>query len=217
MFVSALMPTRGRSAMAREALACWQAQTYPWRELVVVDDRDCPSFPEGLNLPGVQYHVMDRRMSVGSKRNIACSRAAGEVLMSWDSDDWCAPERMESQIALMQSKGVAFVGYHSMVFVDDAAGEAWKYCGDDKYALGTSFCFKRELWQASPFPDLQIGEDNAFRSRHREQIISVDAGEMLVARIHSENTSDKKANRNPKQWSRVSWPEWFPAQVLTTK
>jgi glycosyltransferase involved in cell wall biosynthesis len=211
------MPTRGRPALARQALECWDRQTYPWRELVVVDDRDCPSFPEGLHIDGVQYHMIERRMSVGAKRNIACSRATGPVLMSWDSDDWCHPERMESQIMLMQSKSAAFVGYHSMLFVDESNNEAWHYHGDGKYALGTSFCFKRELWQASPFPDLQIGEDNSFRSRHREQVVSVDAGEMLVARIHAENTSDKRANRNPNQWTRVAWPEWFPSEAMACR
>jgi glycosyltransferase involved in cell wall biosynthesis len=204
------MPTRGRPALARQALACWLAQTYPWRELVIIDDRDDPSFPDGLHLEGVQYHMLERRLSVGAKRNIACSRAQGQILMSWDSDDWCAPGRIESQYMLMRSTEATFTGYHSMVFFDEARGEAWKYAGTEKYALGTSLCFKRELWQEYPFPDRQIGEDNEWAGRHRGALISVDAGEMIAARIHDGNTSDKRSNRNPKQWSRIAWPEWLP-------
>jgi glycosyltransferase involved in cell wall biosynthesis len=212
MFVSCLMPTRGRPALARQALLCWLAQSYPSRELVIIDDRDDPSFPNGLHVEGVQYHMIERRLSVGQKRNIACSRAHGEVLMSWDSDDWCAPERIESQLMLMSSARVRFVGYNAMTFFNPENGEAWKYTGPEKYALGTSLCFRRELWETYPFPDLMIGEDNAWSGRNRNELVSVDAGEMIAARIHGGNTSPKIVNTT--QWARVEWPEWLPAETF---
>ena len=44
--VSAIMPARGRPAMAAAAVECWRRQTWPNTELLILDDADCPAFPE---------------------------------------------------------------------------------------------------------------------------------------------------------------------------
>ncbi len=201
MLVSAIMPTRGRPAFAAAALECFQAQTWPERELVIVDDDDAPSF--GVPPAGVQYHRVTRKMTIGAKRNLACSRAAGALLIHWDDDDWSAPGRMEDQVRRIISGGAYITGYHSMLFEDEAGGR-WKYRGFAGYALGTSLCYTREFWRAHPFPDRNIGEDNDFVMASRGQIISVDAGELMLARIHAGNTSNKRKSLHRDCWKRIA-------------
>lgn len=207
------MPTRGRPQFVKEAVACWMRQTYPRRELIVVDDRDSPSFPHGLQLEGAQYHLLDRRLSIGAKRNIACARSAGEVILHWDDDDWSAPSRIEDQVTRLQRTGKLFTGYHSGVFVDEERSEAWRYSAAPTYAFGSSFCYRRSLWQRCPFADRNTGEDNEFVARNRSDLISVDAGELMVARIHGGNTSSKRENRNNLQWTRCEWPSFMEVAV----
>jgi O-antigen biosynthesis protein len=194
MLVSAIMPTRGRRQHALCALACWVSQTWPLKELVILDDLDDRSFPDGIEAERVQYHLMDKRLSVGAKRNIACSRAQGDVIVHWDDDDASATGRIEDQVNRLTESRMQVTGYHSMMF--EGGGKRWRYTSpwdnpDKEYALGTSLCYRKEFWRRHPFKDVNVAEDDAFvaAARRERALVSVDAGNMMVATIHEGNTS----------------------------
>jgi glycosyltransferase involved in cell wall biosynthesis len=201
MLVSCIMPTRGRQAFAARAVACFRAQTWPEKELVVLDDRGAPSFPDGLKMEGVQYHLMPRRLSIGAKRNIAISRAAGDILCHFDDDDWSAPGRIADQVLRMESTGASVTGYNVMTFQNEA-GRAWRYTGRPGYALGTSLMYSREFWKQQPFLDQDVGEDGSFIDRPI-RLVSVPAGDMMWASIHSGNTSDRREHLTAACWSEI--------------
>src|SRR5689334_15227539 len=141
MLVSAIMPTRSRPQYAQQALDCFLAQTHQDRELIIIDDADDPSFSDPLitefRIKGnIHYHRLNKRLTIGAKRNLACSRASGEVIIHVDDDDWSAPERIEDQLTRLNDSGVGITGYHSMRFLDIQTGEWWKYSGAKCYALG---------------------------------------------------------------------------------
>jgi hypothetical protein len=129
---------------------------------------------------------------IGRKRNLGCSWAEGAVIVHWDDDDFSAPGRIADQVERLHETGKAVTGYHSMKFTD---GERWwQYSGNPSYSLGTSLCFQREWWKSSPFPAVQVGEDNTFvgMANHRRELSSVDAGDMMHATIHPGNTSPRQ-------------------------
>ncbi len=119
-----------------------------------------------------------------------------------DDDDYSAPERVADQIQRLRESGKAVTGYRSMRFTNGR--EWWLYTGTPDYALGTSLCFRRDWWQSHRFTDKQVGEDYDFvvAARREGQIISVDAGEMMWASIHTSNTSPRQLNT--KQWSKIA-------------
>ncbi|HEX6463610.1 MAG TPA: glycosyltransferase, partial [Vicinamibacterales bacterium] len=85
--VTCIMPTCDRRAFVPGAVACFLAQDYPNLELIVVDDG---SDPVRDILPAdhrINYVRPPRRLSVGAKRNLACSQARGEIIVHWDDDD----------------------------------------------------------------------------------------------------------------------------------
>ena len=213
MLVSAIMPTRGRQQYAAEALNCFLQQTYQDKELMIVDDADDPSFPDGVSIPGVVYHRLSTRLTVGAKRNLACSRASGEVICHADSDDWSAPERIEDQLTLMEDRRVVMVGYSKMKFLDVDSGEWWEYSNHSKYSLGTALMYKREWWRANPFLDISEGEDNNFVGR-ASSIATADAGNMMFARIHDGNTSDKRKDlKEGSSWRKLIDFSGFSAKI----
>jgi hypothetical protein len=110
--------------------------------------------------------------------------------LHWDDDDFSAPTRIEDQVKRLIATGAPITGYRSMVFVD-SSGQRWFYDGAEKYALGTSLCYRRPWWQMHPFGDMNEGEDNDM-VYHSPKIICVAAGDLMFARIHSGNTSVKK-------------------------
>ncbi len=207
MLVSAIMPTRARPAYALEAVQCFLLQTWPDTELIIIDDPDAPSFTEpliaSLALRGnIHYHRTKQRLTIGAKRNLACSRAGEGVITHWDDDDYSAPERMEDQVTRMVEKQVPLTGYHSMRFTQVSTGEWWKYTGRKHYALGTSLMYEKEFWRSHPFPDLNVGEDNAVVNK-AGKIATADAGLMMFARNHGGNTDSREGFGRPPEWTRL--------------
>lgn len=208
MKVTAIMPARGRPQLTARAVQSFLSQTYEHKELLILDDEDCPACPPCLSIPGVQIFRQGGKMTIAQKRNWLCEKATGELIAHFDSDDWSAPDRISTQVARLVENNVAVTGYHSILFYDVERNAALKYKGwIPTYALGTTLLFRRSWWAEHPFPTMQVlkvgdpetliinGEDNKFvevaRKQNPKQIFSVDGQKWIVARIHKENTCPK--------------------------
>lgn len=205
MLVSAIMPTRDRRHLLPLALRSFLAQDWPDLELVVVDDSEHDNISADLfhALPGVRvrYQHLGERFTIGNKLNQACQIADGDILIRWDDDDWSAPGRVSDQVNRLLAANAKVSGYCAMVFYDPKRRQATKYNGAvNFYSLGTGLCFTRDYWLRNPFPDKSMGEDNDFitLSQQEKSIVSVDAGELMVALLHDRNTSSRA--------SREGWP-----------
>lgn len=203
--VSAIMPTRGRQQWAREALDMFLVQTWPVKELVIVDDLMEPSFPRFVDLGANVIRIPAARYSIGQKRNMAVSRASGSMLMHWDSDDIYTPDRMEHQVqTLLANEQADLAGYDEMEFIDVERNERWRFRANKTYAAGVSMTYWRETWEARRFDASNSGEDSAFaKDRH---IVSTASGGRIVARIHSGNTCTKRdlIRQHPDEWERIA-------------
>lgn len=198
MLISAIMPTAGRRKMAAEAVEMWRAQTWPDKELVIIDDRCEPSFPRGISGPGIFYQS-EGRMLIGAKRNLACGLAAGEVICHWDSDDIYAPDRIEDQANRLIETGADITGYCPMLF-NHYAGSRWQYFNsDENYAVGVSLMYRKDYWRARQFgPKYKTGEDTRFVNGAR--VIAVDGGERCVARIHPQSLTWNSDTPKTEAW-----------------
>jgi len=150
--------------------------------------------------PGVRYLHLEGSPTIGQKRNVGSEAARGELVASYDDDDFSAPGRLADQIHRMRAASVAVTGYRSMRFTDGRSW--WLYRGAADYALGTSLVYRRDWWACNPFPEMQVGEDNGFVGRAREQgqIIAADACDLMWATIHDGNTS-------PRQLTGGNWSQ----------
>jgi glycosyltransferase involved in cell wall biosynthesis len=201
ILVSAIMPTRGRQKWAAQAVRCFLAQTYPCRELIVWDDADDPSFPDGLPADGhVEYVRETARLKISQKRNRCAGMALGDVILHWDSDDWSAPERMADQVVRLEETGKAVTAYHAMYFYDEATDRAYRYRGAKGVGIGTSLAYLQTWWTGHPFDErLDTEEDNRFlrQAEAQHQLITADADRLMVARIHAGNTAPKQTASVP--------------------
>ena len=208
--VSAIMPTRARPQFAREAVELFLTQTWPTKELVIIDDEDAPSFSEEPcvcnyrleRYDNIRWELLRTKQSIGAKRNIACSRAQGEIIIHWDDDDFSAAGRMADQVERLLSSGLDLTGYSEMLFTD---GAKWRlYSSRKDYILGTSLCYRKSLWERRPFTDAQMGEDLSFQRGVPHT--AVPAGEMMWARTHAGNTSPRT----------YQGPTWREVELQTT-
>jgi glycosyltransferase involved in cell wall biosynthesis len=199
------MPTKGRKRWAQEACVMFFNQTYPRKELVIVDDASDPSFNIFSPPLGTVFSV-ERHMKIGEKRNLAVSRASGEIIMHWDSDDIYRADRMAYQAAFLIESGAQAVGFNVMEFIDEERKERYEYRAKVQYAIGVSLCYWRDTWERKKFNPVDSGEDNDFIAGL--DVRSVPADGRIVARIHSGNTAEKRKliPQNTAQWRRLTPP-----------
>ncbi len=179
--------------MARAALDCWLRQDWPNKELVVVDDIDSPSFPGGLMMDRVDYRSIRREgMTLGAKRNIACSFARGEIVCHFDDDDWSAPDRVRFQVDLLKRSGKPVTGFMNLYFWDTLKSQAKLYRSTvSGYVCGTSLMFLRSFWEGYRFRNKQQASDNDFVYPILKLIAASGDPTHMVARIHGAHTSNK--------------------------
>lgn len=213
--VSCILPTRGRREWAAQALKCYTSQTYPNKELLIVDDDADPSFEGHVSMTEARIrHIFSSSRSIPEKRNIACGLADGEIIAHIDSDDWSDANRLDDQVKRLEESNRAVTGYNAMLFYAEhlpEEGRYFRYVGSQTYAVGTSLMYTKAWWQKHKFPEVKpIGEDNVFVNSARQagQIVVTDAGKMMVARIHPDNTATKYLQGYRKA-NREDFPEGF--------
>ena len=92
-----------RLALARVAVDCFFNQTWPNKELVVVNHGelslvDYLPLSQRVAVREVMF-TRDEKLFLGDLRNISMSYATGDWLIQWDDDDWHHPSRMEVQFS----------------------------------------------------------------------------------------------------------------------
>lgn len=196
--VSCIMPTYNRRRFVPLALRWFLAQDWPHRELIIVDDG-----PESVAdlLPDdarIRYVRLERKHTIGAKRNLACQAARGEVIVHWDDDDWSSAGRLTYQVSsLLQARvdacGLARIHYHQ-----PTTGRSWQYVypeGQASWVSGNTLCYTKDFWRRHPFPDLNVGEDARFLwSDPARKLLALEDHSFFVALIHSANVDPKRVH-----------------------
>jgi glycosyltransferase involved in cell wall biosynthesis len=194
--ISCITPTYNRRRFLPAAVAQFLRQDWPSKELIVVDDgTDCVRdvVPDD---PRIVYIRLDRRATIGRKRNIACDRARGEVVAHWDDDDWHATHRLRLQAQALLASHADVCGITKLLFCNPEEERAWEfaYHGTAPWVGGSSMVYRRAAWAKTPFPDCDVGEDARFAaSRPRSQVLVLTDGSFHVGRVHAANVTPKIA------------------------
>jgi len=88
---------------------CFNAQTWPRKQLIVIDSGFKPSpFFSTLEDTRVIYILRegeDTAGTLGEKRNAAIERADGDVIAHFDDDDIYAPIYLEHMVGILRKSG----------------------------------------------------------------------------------------------------------------
>jgi glycosyltransferase involved in cell wall biosynthesis/SAM-dependent methyltransferase len=145
--------------------------------------------------PLIRYHRLDRKLTIGAKRNLLCELAQGNFIAHWDDDDWYPSWRLARQMAAMQRTQAMLCGTSDLYFIDRSSRKAFRYaCSSEKpWVAGTSLFYKKATWQEHRFLDIQVGEDSNFIwAFSKESVLDLKEPELCVASIHLGNTSRKE-------------------------
>jgi glycosyltransferase involved in cell wall biosynthesis len=174
--VSCLMMTYNKPPkslwLVEEAIESFVRQTYPFKELIIVND--CPTQTLQLEkpIPGVVLVNLPRRChSLGEKANLCAALAKGDLLCRWDDDDIYLPWRLSLSVA---KRGNAAYWKPS---------KSWWNPADELKALNSPFascCFTREGFdKVGGYTHCGVGEDQAFERQFHETSQKVVIGRIL--------------------------------------
>jgi glycosyltransferase involved in cell wall biosynthesis len=107
--VSCLMVTRNRAALARRAVLCFVRQTWPNRELVIVDDGDEdyePMLAPFRLRARIVYHRVPPApaRTLGALRNMSLGCTEAPFCAQWDDDEWYHPRRIARQMQCLTER-----------------------------------------------------------------------------------------------------------------
>ncbi|HEX3527301.1 MAG TPA: glycosyltransferase [Thermoanaerobaculia bacterium] len=224
--VSCIMPTYNRRSFIPLALACFREQSYANRELIVIDDGSDPVGDQLRCEPAVRYVRVDRRISIGAKRNLACAEARGEIVAHWDDDDWYSADRLAQQVAPILRGEAEITGLENRFVLQMPARKFWTidrrlhrtmFVGD---VHGGTLVFRRAIWTSGVrYPEIDLAEDAMFlqqaTSRGRRLLRLDNPGSFVYLR-HGSNAWRFETGTflDPSGWSESVPPAGFSAECL---
>ena len=110
--VSIVMPSYNTAGYIRESIESVLYQSYPYWELIIVDDCSTDNTDEiikpYLTDDRIRYLKNEKNSGAAVSRNYALREAKGKWIAFLDSDDLWHPEKLEKQIEFMISNGYKF-------------------------------------------------------------------------------------------------------------
>lgn len=186
-----------RASYVADALRSFRAQSWPRRELVVVNDgpvRLAPSAPDVrvVNLP--PEHPEGRRWTLGEKRNVGVQTAEGEWLATWDDDDLSLPDRLEAQITFALMFGADHV-MADRAHVADSELRVFGACfrGVARPVMASALIRRSALVAAGGYPAKDYCEDAELLARMRHigrANCAVMVAPWYVLRRHRDNITN---------------------------
>lgn len=196
MKVSLITPTFQRERFHARILKCFDWQTHPDIEWLILDDSPAPSpLLATRNRPNIRYFHVPNRMLIGDKRNWLAEQCSGELIAHFDDDDFYAPNYVAEMVSSLSEqkldfinlrgwfiydKRVSFFGYWDLVqktglhFLCAREGVSSvdiqdpNYLGDNEIGWGFGYMYRKSLWQAIRFPSQDWNEDGVFsRAAHQ--------------------------------------------------
>lgn len=211
--VSCIMPTADRELYVPLAVDYFLNQDYRDAELIIVDDGKKSVKSLLPDHHRIKYFYTEPLGSIGLKRNFACQRAKGRIIVHWDDDDWYGQEWISRQIKALENSKADICGLNEINFFSPLVQKYWRYTDKNierPWLSGATMAYSKVFWQEHPFKHLQVGEDYDFIWNTGAKIFAHDYIDGFYATLHARNTTlkpfeDARHKKNATQWMDVPY------------
>jgi glycosyltransferase involved in cell wall biosynthesis len=95
--------------MAQLAIECFKRQSYVHKELVIINHSKQPLDPQ--DDARIREIIVNKGPgeTIGDLRNIGLQNARGDLVISWDDDDWHSPDRIAIQAKAQSGQGAVLL------------------------------------------------------------------------------------------------------------
>jgi glycosyltransferase involved in cell wall biosynthesis len=147
------------------AIQCFRQQTYPYKELVIVNNARSQFQASELVIDaerGVFIADTPTHYSAGMARNHGIAAANGQIIAQFDPDFWHAPNRIEAQVATVAESQAHIAVLASCLSFSSLSGAARPFTNAAK-AIMASMVFIRP--KKLDYPDDDKHEEHALFQR----------------------------------------------------
>lgn len=194
--VTCIMPTANREELMLKAIQYFLEQDYPYKELVIIDDGAESAIRSIPNLYSIRYFYLKQPKSIGAKRNQACEKAAGSIIIHWDDDDWYAPDWISHQVNILLKSDADICGLNKIQYYSVNTGIKYWMTNNINpkrpWLSGATLAYRKSFWKRHKFKDLQIGEDDEFVRNTCTRIFAHSYYNGFLAIVHSSNVRIKE-------------------------
>jgi glycosyltransferase involved in cell wall biosynthesis len=207
-FVSVCTPTFNRRPFIPMMLDCFRNQTYPKdrMEWIIVDDGtdSIEDLIRAAEIPQIKYVRVEKKMSLGEKRNHMHKFAKGSIIVYMDDDDYYPPERVSHAVErLMSDKNALCAGSSEMYLYFKHINQMYQFGPyGPNHATAATFAFKSRLLDDTKYENhAALAEERAFLRDYTVPFIQLDPVKTILVFSHIHNTFDKKKlldNQHPQ-------------------
>ena len=198
-FVSICTPTFNRRPFIPMMFECFKNQTYPKdrMEWIIVDDgtdkiRD---LVEASGIKQIKYVEVEKKMTLGAKRNYMHSFVKGTIIVYMDDDDYYPPERVSHAVEKLMANRQAMCAGSSELYIYFKHIQTMYKCGPygPNHATAGTFAFRTELLKESRYQDTAcLAEEKEFLKNYTIPFVQLDPIKTILVFSHIHNTFDKK-------------------------
>jgi glycosyltransferase involved in cell wall biosynthesis len=196
--VSIVTLTYNRRAFMPLAQYSYLIQSYPQDKLewVIVDDGDDSIEDTLIGIPHVKYIRLDKKTSIGEKRNIGVESAMYNTIVMMDDDDVYPNNSILHRVAMMGDKQCVFCTTIPCYDIQKYSS----FMNVPPYTLSMServseatLIFTKKFWEDGGFDEtIKVGEGDAFISGREQMCREISPQEVIVSLVHHKNISSRK-------------------------
>lgn len=205
------MVTANRKKLAQRAIQCFLKQTYPNKELVIIDDgeEDYSILLTDIPKRDVTYLKLEKNADavLGKLRNIALETAKGDFLIQWDDDDWYHPDRIQIQADYLQQGYDACCLSSSLMHLDDPEYLNLPFIGKLPDGIPGSIMHRRN--DQIRYPEYKKAEDTVYLKDWMKLgygKLPEEYAYLFIRCYHGTNTWEKS---HFKRRIKNSFPKWL--------
>jgi len=195
MSCSIIIPTYNRKKFEKLIQHNIMCQTYlNILEVIIADDGDESQQLE-LKIPYPIQYIRCPRMTIGNKRNLLCSRAKGEFIAHFDTDDIYFPTYLEYSITKLINDNKNAIGTSDMIFLykDGQTGMMRNLLLS--MANEATLVYRKTFWEKNNFSGQQSNEGIIFLEGRHWEIAHANINKVMICLCHEDNTVDKNVWR----------------------
>ncbi|PWG80207.1 glycosyltransferase family 2 protein [Pararcticibacter amylolyticus] len=192
--ISCICITNRRPLLLQRAIACFESQTYPNRELVVsypADDEQTRDLMEKIaQISDINLVLIERAETerLGMARNNAIRYANGKYVCMWDDDDWYHQDRIRLQYETLKDSPFKACILFNILLFDALSAEAFL---SPFHLWEGTLLSEKEVLMDQMYLDVNKGEDTAVVfNLHKNNLLYHlnDQSFLYVYIYHGENT-----------------------------
>jgi glycosyltransferase involved in cell wall biosynthesis len=198
-FISVVTVTFNRRPFIPIMLEIFKNYTYPKdrMEWIIVDDGTDPikDLIEASGISQIKYFYVDKKMTLGAKRNYSHSLCSGSFIIYQDDDDWYPAERISHSVEILRQNPQALCAGASEIYIYfkhiQQMYQAGPY-GPNHSTAGT-FAFRRELLNITKYNETaSLAEEKEFLKNYTIPFVQLNPIKTILVFSHNHNTFDKK-------------------------